>query len=397
VILANARIATADRVLAPGWLVVGDGRIAALDEGTPPAPADQDLAGRLLVPGFVDMHAHGAVGRSFDEADPAAAQAITRHHLAHGTTTMVASLVSAPIHALADHLRSLAPLVESGTLAGVHLEGPFLAASHRGAHDPRHLQPPTPAALEALFDAAPGALRMITLAPELPGARDAIKRLRDVGVIVAIGHTAADYETVRAAIDAGARVATHLHNGMPPIRGREPGPVPALLDDERVTVELIADGFHLHPAVLLRAALAAPGRIALVTDAMAAAGWGDGEYLLGGRRVLVSNGEARLVDADSLAGSTLTLDLALQTAVAAGIEFSAALAAVTSAPARALGIDNVTGTIAPGRLADLVALDDDYTVHAVMHRGRWLDAEAWPSSPSPTTRKQFGRSPVTAR
>lgn len=371
-ILAGARIVAGGRILAPGWVRVDGPCIAEFGEGPPPGPVDQDLANRWLVPGFVDMHAHGAVGHSFDEADAAAVAAITGHHLAHGTTTMVASLVSAPIDVLEHRLRSLAPHVTSGALAGVHLEGPFLSAGHRGAHDPRHLQPPRPAALDRLLSAAPAALRMITLAPELPGGLDAVERVTGAGVVAAVGHTSADYETTRAAVDRGASVATHLYNGMPPILGRAPGPVIALADDERVVVELIADGFHLHEATLRRTAAAAVGRFSLVTDAMAATGCGDGDYLLGEQRVRVTDGRARLVDGDSLAGSTLTLDHALRTAVRAGVSFRAALAAVTETPARALGLAEHSGTIASGRAADLVVLDGEHTVRGVMHRGEWV-------------------------
>lgn len=382
-IIANARVVAGDRILAPGWLRVDGQYIAEFGEGTPIGPTSLDpdpcldLEDNWLVPGFVDMHAHGAVGHSFDEADAAAVEAITRHHLAHGTTSMVASLVSAPVGVLEHRVRALAPLVAGGTLAGVHLEGPFLSTGHRGAHDPRYLVPPTPAALDRLLAAAPAALRMITLAPELPGGLDAVKRIVNSGVVAAIGHTSADYETALAAIDRGASVATHLYNGMPPILGRAPGPVAALTDDERIVVELIADGFHLHEATLRRTAAvtATAGRFALVTDAMSATGCGDGDYLLGEQRVRVTDGLARLVDGDSLAGSTLTLDRALRTAVRAGVDFRATLAAVTATPARALGLAEHCGTIAVGRAADLVVLDGGHTVRGVLRRGEWVQTD----------------------
>ncbi|MBR7825137.1 amidohydrolase family protein [Actinospica sp. MGRD01-02] len=222
-ILANARIAAGGRVLVPGWLKVEGGRISALGSGTPTGPADQDMSGHWLVPGFVDMHVHGAAGFSFDEASGTAVDAVTGHHLAHGTTTMLASLVSAPVDVLEDRLRALAPYVANGTLAGVHLEGPFLSARHCGAHDPRALRAPDRTAIAALLDAAPGSLRLMTLAPELPEAVSAIEQITAAGVVAAIGHTGADYETTLAAIAAGASVATHLYNGMPPILGRAPG------------------------------------------------------------------------------------------------------------------------------------------------------------------------------
>jgi N-acetylglucosamine-6-phosphate deacetylase len=299
-------------------------------------------------------------------------EAVARHHLVHGTTTVLASLVSAPVEALERRVRALVPRVEEGLLGGIHLEGPFLSAARCGAHAPEHLRPPTPEAVERLLEAGDGSVRMITIAPELPGGIDAVARIVRAGVVAAIGHTDADYETVQAAVDAGATVATHLYNGMPPIMGRAPGPVPALLHDPRITVEMIADGFHLHPATLRLAASAAPKRFVLVSDAMAATGIGDGDYVLGSQRVRVVDGQARLIDGDSLAGSTLTLSRALRTAVAAGIAQEDAFEALTAAPARAVGLADRTGTIEVGRAADLVLLNEDLTVHAVFKGGKTL-------------------------
>lgn len=381
-ILGNARMVTSTGVLMPGWLHVADGQISALGAGNAPAPVEVDLAGQWLVPGFVDIHAHGALGRSFDEASTYAVDTITGHHRQFGTTTMLASLVTAPIEQMRRAISTLAPHVERGAIAGVHLEGPFLSHDHCGAHVPQHLREPDRGAIDTLLHAAPKAVRMVTLAPELPGALEAIERIAARGLVCAIGHTAANYETTHAAIAAGARVATHLYNGMPPIRGREPGPVAALLADDRVTVELIADGIHLHDATLHSTANAAPGRFALVTDAMAATGGGDGEYRLGTQRVQVRHGQARLIDGDSLAGSTLTLDQALRTAVRTGIPFLDALAAATSTPAHAAGLATTCGTIAAGRAADLVVLDDHLTVRSVLHQGQWVPRD---QSPRPTS------------
>jgi len=369
VILGNARLVLADGTNPPGWLRTRDGVIDAYGPGDPPSAIDLDLESCLVAAGFVDIHVHGAAGHSFDEATGQAVDAIARHHRAHGTTTLLASLVSAPLTDLEDRVRALVPRVEDGTLAGLHLEGPFLSAARCGAHAPEHLRAPTAEALDRLLAAGRGAIRMITIAPELPGALDAIARITRAGVIAAIGHTDADYETTRAALDAGASVATHLYNGMPPIHGRAPGPVPALAYDPRATVELIADGFHLHPATLAHAANSAAGRFALVSDAIAATGVGDGDYRLGGRRVRVERGQARLIDGDSLAGSTLTLDAALRHAVESGVRLRDALQAVTATPARAVGLVDNVGTLAVGRAADLVALDDRLTVTAVLHRG----------------------------
>lgn len=369
-ILANARILAHEAIIPRGWLCVRDGMIDSYGPGDPSEPADSDLSGTWLVPGFVDMHVHGAAGRSFDEADDESVDAIVRHHLARGTTTLIASLVSAPLADLERRLRVLSRRVADGTLAGIHLEGPFLSAARRGAHALEHLQTPTPEAVEQLLAAGGGAVRMMTIAPELPGALEAIAHLAQAGVVAAIGHTAADYETTQAAIAAGASVATHLYNGMPPLYGRDPGPVAALAHHADVTVELIADGFHLHPAVLRDAAANAANHFALVSDAIAATGVGDGEYLLGSQRVRVSDGMARLIDGDSLAGSTLDLAQALRTAIAAGVPLLPALRAVTAHPAHAVGLLGHAGVLATGRTADLVALDEHLTVRAVLHHGR---------------------------
>lgn len=202
------------------------------------------------MPGFVDIHVHGAGDGSFTTADPADSRRAAHFLRAQGTTSIIASLVSAPHADLSRQIESLKDLVDDGLLAGIHLEGPWLAASRGGAHALSALRDPDPSEIDELLAAADGALRMVTLAPERPGAIAAIRQLVDAGVTVAIGHTAATYGQTRAAINAGATVATHLFNTMPPIHHREPGPVVALLEDPRVTLELIADGHHLHPAIV---------------------------------------------------------------------------------------------------------------------------------------------------
>jgi N-acetylglucosamine-6-phosphate deacetylase len=275
---------------------------------------------------------------------------------------------------LAATLPILADLVEDGVLAGIHLEGPFLAAARCGAHDPALLRDPEPALVERLLAAGRGAVRMVTVAAELPHAADAIGRITAGGTVAAVGHTDASYEEVRAAIDTGATVATHLFNAMRPLNHREPGPVPALLEDGRVIVELICDGVHLHPAVV-RTAVAAAGadRVALVTDAMSAAGAGDGDYLLGAMAVRVENGVARLVEGGAIAGSTLTMDRAFRLVIEAGIPVEDAVLMSSTNPARLLGMSDRVGSVAVGLDADLVVLDDRFDRTAVMSKGRWLD------------------------
>ncbi|MFB9377104.1 N-acetylglucosamine-6-phosphate deacetylase [Kineococcus gynurae] len=365
-VVLTGRIVTGRRVLPEGWVELTDGVVTALGEGRLPTGSDVRRAD-LVVPGFVDLHCHGGAGEQFGAAGSVgtdAARTVAALHRRHGTTTLVASLVSRPVAELQAAVEALRPLVADGTLAGVHLEGPWLSERFRGAHDPQQLQPPAPADVTRLT--ATGLVRMVTLAPELEGGLDAVRALTESGVVVAIGHTAADAGLVRAAVDAGARVATHLFNGMPSLHHREPGPVLALLDDDRVTVELIADGVHLDARVVAFAARhAGVGRTALVTDAMAAAGAADGRYPLGGLEVDVVDGVARLVEGGAVAGSTLTLDRALRFAVQeAGLGLDDALAAVTTTPAAVLGRPDV-GHLEVGARGGAVLLDADLRVLAV--------------------------------
>ncbi|UCM88751.1 N-acetylglucosamine-6-phosphate deacetylase [Streptomyces marincola] len=343
--------------------------------GTPPGgTAVTDLAGHWILPGFIDIHVHGGGGASFFPGSAEEALTVVATHRARGTTTMVASAVTGDLDDLAAQAGVLSELVEQGDLAGLHFEGPFIAENRCGAHQPSLLRDPDPADVRKLIDAARGTARMLTLAPELPGGIDAVRLLRDNGVLAAIGHTDASYETTRRAIDAGATVATHLFNAMPPLAHRSPGPIAALLEDERIAVELINDGTHLHPSVLgLAFRTAGPGRVALITDAMGAAGMGDGRYPLGPMEVEVADGVARVVGSGTIAGSTLTLDRALRRAVTVdGLPVADASVALSATPARLLGIDDRVGSIEAGKDADLVVLDGDFALRGVMRKGEWV-------------------------
>lgn len=372
-VLAGGRIVTADGVLDDGWLQTDGRTIAALGPGPAPAPVDRDLGGAWVVPGFVDIHVHGGGGASYMSGDLDDAVVAADLHRRHGTTTTMASLVTGSPDGLADAVAALAELVDDGLLAGIHLEGPFLSADRRGAHDPTLLTAPVPALVDRLLSAGRGTIRMVTLAPELPNALEAVRRFTDAGVIAAVGHTDASYEQTRAAIDAGATVATHLFNAMRPLNHRQPGPIPALLEDRRVTVELICDGVHLHPAVVRTAVVAAgPDRVTLVTDAMDAAGTGDGDYLLGGLAVRVDGGVARLVDGGAIAGSTLTMDRAFRFVVEAGIAIPDAVRMASTTPARLLGLAGRVGELRAGLDADLVVLNGEFGLVDVMAKGSWL-------------------------
>jgi len=382
-LLRNARLVLPEGVLDQGWLLVEDGRItgAAAATGQPepvlaPETTVHEMGARHVVPGFVDMHVHGGGGAAFSTGDPEQALVAARFHLGHGTTTIMASTVSGPLAEIEHHIGELSGLVQDGILAGIHLEGPFISKARCGAHDPRLLRAPDPADVSRLLRAGDGTVRMVTIAPELEHGMDAVRLLTESGVIAAVGHTDATYAQARAAIELGAPVGTHVFNAMRPVHHREPGPVTALLEQEQVLCEVVNDGLHVHPSVVsLMFAAAGAHRIALITDAMVAAGMGDGEYRLGALTVQVRDGEARLTEGDSLAGSTLTMDNALRNAVRfAGVSLADAAISASLTPARALGIADRVGSLETGKQADLVVLDEDLRVVSVMRKGAWIDA-----------------------
>lgn len=373
-LLTAETVLTGRKMLRPGWIEVEGARVRALGPGAPPRPADRELA--TVVPGFVDTHVHGGGGSDFSAAARADTAAAVDLHRRHGTTTLIASLVSAGPVELLDQVQILADHVRDGLIAGIHLEGPWLAVQRCGAHDPVLLRDPESGELDRILRAGGGTIRMVTLAPERPGATAAIERIVDAGAVAAVGHTEATYEQTRAAIGAGATVGTHLFNAMRPVHHREPGPVIALLEDPRVTVELIADGVHVDAALYRHATRAAgPDRMSLITDAMAAAGMSDGRYRIGGMDVEVADAVARLAGTSTIAGSTATMDQVFRFAVAgSGLPHDEALLlAVRQAslnPARALGLPSPELTA--GARADLVVLDAELAVTDVLHGGAWV-------------------------
>lgn len=371
-LLTCSHVVLPHRVVA-GWVRVEGDRITAAGEGTPPDdPHQVDLGAGYLLPGLVDMHCHGGGGAAFTSGDEEEARSVAGFHLRHGTTTLVASLVTAPVTDLTAHAAVLARLAAEGVVAGVHFEGPFLSAARCGAQDPAHLREPDPAALDAMVEAAGGHARMVTIAPEGRGGVDLVRRAVAAGLVAAVGHTDATYDQAAAAIDAGATVATHLFNGMRGLHHREPGPVLACLTAPEVTCELINDGVHLHDRVVGFGL--ASGHAALVTDAMSAAGVGEGTYMLGGMAVRVEGGVARLAEGESIAGSTLTMDDAVRRAVReVGASWPEAVRAASLTPAAALGLADRVGSLEAGKRADAVALDADLSVRAVLAGGEWVD------------------------
>ncbi|WP_426324146.1 N-acetylglucosamine-6-phosphate deacetylase [Microbacterium sp. E-13] len=353
------------------WALFDGDRVGAVGVGgdLPSADATVDGADGCLVPGFIDIHGHGGARAAFDDGPDAVGIARALHR-SHGTTRAVLSLITAPVDALAGRVTMVADLCESDpSILGSHLEGPFLDPGHKGAHTESLLRAPDAASVDRLLEAGRGTIRQVTLAPELPGSFDAIRRFVDAGVAVGVGHTDADADTARRAFDAGATLLTHAFNAMPGIHHRAPGPVIAGLRDPRVTLEVIADGVHVDLELIATLFAVAGDRVALITDAMAAAGAADGRYELGGLAVRVTDGVARLEEGGAIAGSTLTQDAALRNVARAGVPLATVVHALSTQPARAIGRADL-GTLDVGALADAVLLDDALAVQRVWVAGR---------------------------
>jgi N-acetylglucosamine-6-phosphate deacetylase len=375
-------------------LGLADGIVTLSDDvitGVRPADTtsgDAGDSGEIILPGLIDIHCHGGGGHTFTTTDPGQARAVTAHHAARGTTRIMASLVTAAADVLLAQVEALAPLVASGDLLGIHLEGPFLSGARCGAQSPEFIIDPDPALAKDLLSAANGTIKVVTIAPERPGASALADLFRSAGVTVALGHTDADYDTMASGLASlsGTALVTHLANGMPPLHHRSAGPAAAALvaaADDEASVELIADGVHVDTGFTrLVFATTAPGRVVLITDAMAAAGMADGSYELGPMRAEVSGGVARLAPAPgeaagsgSIAGGTSSLIEVVATAHAAGVPLADAAAAASAAPARALGLPGI-GSITAGAPADLVLTGPDLRVRRVLRGGEWIETAA---------------------
>lgn len=382
-VLAADRVITPHRTLTPGWVAIDGETISAVGLGAaaaaPGSPVSRLAPGLTLIPGLVDMHVHGAGGGDMTAPDDGQIHSALRALGRRGITSCVASLVTAPEQDLTASLELIDRQVRSpepgvARLLGAHLEGPFLSTRYRGAHDEPSLCAPDIALFRRLIAAGCGSIRMMTIAPELDGALDLIAVAREEGIAVGMGHTGATFDTTQQAIAAGVRVATHLFNGMRQPHHREPGPALSLLDDARVTIELINDGHHVHPAVARVACRAAgDGRLALISDAVAATAAPEGRYRLG--RVVIRNtaGQVRTDDDSSLGGGGCTLDESLRRGVTVlGLTLEQATAAATAVPAAALGVDRLVGSLDRGRRADICALDAELRVVKVMMGGQWI-------------------------
>lgn len=342
-----------------GDVAVADGRIAEV--GLPAGTSKQ-----LACSGFVDLQVNGFGGVDFATSDPAGYQRAARALAATGVTSFQPTFITLAWDSYAAALDNATEAAQAVPgMIGVHLEGPFLSPLRHGAHDPAHMTDPSPARIRAVTDRH--VVTWVTLAPERDGGLDAVAALVDAGLRVAIGHSDASAEQARAAFDRGARAVTHLFNAQSAMHHRAPGVPGAALDDDRVTVTIIVDGHHLAPETVRLVFGRAAGRVALISDAIAAAGTADTVTALGARSVTVSDGRPRLDDG-TLAGSVLTMDRAVRNAVDIGIGLEQALAAGSSVPAAALGLHE-RGDLAPGKVADVVVLDDGLEVVRTLRDG----------------------------
>jgi len=340
------------RLVGETWIEVSENLIRSVNSGVNPA-ADQIIGG-TLIPGFIDIHCHGGAGSYFSNASRV--QDVIKVHREHGTTGIIASLVTESIEDLKVQIAALVPFYKSGQILGIHLEGPYLSHARCGAHEPSLLINPDVAEIKELLEIAKGAIAMITIAPELPGAIEAIKYLSAAGVKVALGHTNGDFKDAAAGTNAGASIVTHFLNAMS--KELTEGSISSfVLVDERLSVELILDGHHVPFATASEIIRAIGNRVMLVTDAMAAAGGSDGTYAIGKLEVKVEDSVARLTSNNALAGSTLTMDQAFHNAIKnCGATIPQAVVMSATNPAKALGLHD-RGSITVGKRADLLAYD----------------------------------------
>ena len=380
-LIAAARVILAvpgSGTLEPGYVAVSGGRITEVGAGPPPRDPDVLLADGVLVPGLVDLQVNGYYGVDLADADPAGWARVAARLPETGTTAFLPTYITAPVGELAESLRSARKIAAGAPagarILGVHVEGPFISPARAGAHRRDWIVPPSPGAVAELLAAGQGVLRLVTLAPEADGALAAVAALVAAGVVVSIGHSDATARQVADAAGAGARMVTHLFNAQRGLHHREPGVVGQALTDQRLTSGLIVDLAHVAAPVCAIAFAAAPGRICLVTDAVACAGMPPGRYLLGGEPVdLPPGGGAPVRQDGTLAGSALRMDVALANAVGAGLGLAEAVAAATRIPADLIGRPDL-GRLAPGAAADLVWLGDDLRTRATWVAGEQVYA-----------------------
>lgn len=372
----------ADGRFVRGGFSVENGRFAHVLEDIP-GPAE-DLDGALVIPGLVDIHVHGCAGADFSDGDYAGLVRMARYLARRGVTSFAPASMTLPYDALDKAFHAAARLRREGLadgarLMGIQMEGPFLSREKRGSQNPAYLRLPDWDRFLRLYDAAEGLLRIVDVAPELPGAVEFTRRASEK-CRVSVAHTAAGYDQAAAVFDAGATHLTHLFNAMSGIHHRHPGPIGAASERENVTAELICDGIHVHPSAVRMAFRLFPGRICLISDALRCCGMADGSYSLGGQEILLSGGVARLTGG-TIAGSAADLYQCMRRAVSFGIPREQAVWAATALPARVIGRESETGAIADGRAADFVICGGELEPEAVYLGGKRLEQSAGPFAP----------------
>lgn len=359
-----------------GDLLISGGKISRIGQDLAAERAVHLEADGLYVsPGFIDLHLHGGLGHDFLDASVEANLGILDFSTSHGVTYLLATLAAAPLERLIEAMRAISE-TQDGRLGGIYLEGPFLSPRRRGAQPQPYLLPPDLGIYEELVRDFQERIKILAIAPELPGAREVVFRALEEGIVPSLAHSDATFEQAMEAIRWGLRHFTHFLNGMRAFHHREPGAVGAALTNREVTLELIADGVHVHPAVVrLLLELKGADHICLVTDAIRAAGLEDGEYSLSDQKVIVRGGIAMLADGSSLAGSTLTMDRGLRNLLEWGVPLPEAVKMATLTPARVIGVAHRKGSIAVGKDADLVLLDRGFEVRMVLIEGKMVFRE----------------------
>ncbi len=371
-VFTNGIILSPDEQVRGSSVVVEGEKILGLEKRKLGAATGIDARGYYIIPGLIDIHIHGANGFDTMDASPQALQEIGRFVARHGVTSYLPTTVTASVEdvqASIENVRNTPAPIDGAQHLGIHLEGPCLNHDFRGAQPPQHLRPAHPAEFQYWFDSQQ--VRLITVAPEVEGVPELIRAGNEQGIEFALGHTAATYEQAVGAIDLGARQATHVFNGMPALHHRDPGVIGAILSDDRISPQVIADGVHLHPAIVKMIVRAKGSEHSiLITDATRATGMPDGEYALGDQLIHVQGGVARTA-AGGLAGSTLTMDAGLRNLMQfTSLPLKDVLPMATRVPARSIGYGTNKGSIAPGFDADLVVLDESFQVRLTMVRGQ---------------------------
>lgn len=352
-------------------VTIEDNKVVAVGETD--RPIDINGAGKYLVPGFVDIHTHGAMNGDFSDGKPEDIPVMSRYYAKNGVTSFLATTMTLKEETLLPAMEAIRDFVrpaEGAKCAGIHLEGPFLSYAKRGAQAAENLHAPDAGLFHRLNAASGNRVRLVTVAPEEPGAMEFIREVSQT-CTVSLGHTTADYDTAMAAFSAGASHATHLFNGMPAFLHREPGVVGAAFDSG-ATAELICDGLHIHPAVIRAVQKLFGERLVVISDSLRCAGMPDGQYELGGQPIQMENGKATLLGTSTLAGSSTNLLQEVRNLVAFGIPLEAAITAVTETPAKAIGLDGQIGKIAPGNAADLLLLTPELELSAVYIDGKQI-------------------------